>query len=121
LLKAFGNPHLGQKYIHIAGTNGKGSVAAMLESIWMNSGLKVALYSSPHLVRFTERFRINGKEIRPGQVADLVKDLKRVIDPTQLQTFFEVTTAMALIYFARENRIFALWRSGWEDVWTRRT
>ena len=103
LLKAFGNPHLGQKYIHIAGTNGKGSVAAMLESIWMNSGLKVALYSSPHLVRFTERFRINGKEIHPGQVADLVKDLKRVIDPTQPPTFFEVTTAMALIYFAREK------------------
>jgi dihydrofolate synthase/folylpolyglutamate synthase len=103
LLKAFGNPHLGQKYIHIAGTNGKGSVAAMLESIWMNSGLKVALYSSPHLVRFTERFRINGKEIHPGEVADLVKDLKRVIDPTQPPTFFEVTTAMALIYFAREK------------------
>jgi len=103
LLKAFGNPHLGQKYIHIAGTNGKGSVAAMLESIWMNSGLKVALYSSPHLVRFTERFRINGKEIHPGEVADLVKDLKRVINPTQPPTFFEVTTAMALIYFAREK------------------
>jgi dihydrofolate synthase/folylpolyglutamate synthase len=103
LLKAFGNPHLHQKYIHIAGTNGKGSVAAMLESIWMNSGLKVALYSSPHLVRFTERFRINGKEIPPGQVADLVKDLKRVIDQTQPPTFFEVTTAMALIYFAREK------------------
>ena len=103
LLKAFGNPHLGQKYIHIAGTNGKGSVAAMLESIWMNSGLKVALYSSPHLVRFTERFRVNGKEIHPGQVAELVKDLKRVIDPTQPPTFFEVTTAMALIYFAREK------------------
>ena len=103
LLKAFGNPHLHQKYIHIAGTNGKGSVSAMLESILMNSGLKVALYSSPHLVRFTERFRINGKEIPPGQVADLVKDLKRVIDPTQPPTFFEVTTAMALIYFAREK------------------
>jgi len=103
LLKAFGNPHLGQKYIHIAGTNGKGSVAAMLESIWMNSGLRVALYSSPHLVRFTERFRINGKEIHPDEVADLVKDLKRVINPTQPPTFFEVTTAMALIYFAREK------------------
>jgi dihydrofolate synthase/folylpolyglutamate synthase len=57
LLKGFGNPHKGQRYIHIAGTNGKGSVAAMLESILMESGLKVALYSSPHLVRFTERFR----------------------------------------------------------------
>jgi dihydrofolate synthase/folylpolyglutamate synthase len=103
LLKAFGNPHLHQKYIHIAGTNGKGSVAAMLESILMNSGLKVALYSSPHLVRFTERFRINGKEIHPDQVAELVRDLKKVIPPTQPPTFFEVTTAMGLIYFAREK------------------
>jgi len=103
LLEAFGNPHLRQKYIHIAGTNGKGSVAAMIEAILMNSGLKVALYSSPHLVRFTERFRIDGKEIHPGQVADLVRDLKRVVDPTQPPTFFEVTTAMALIYFAREK------------------
>ena len=103
LLEAFGNPHLRQKYIHIAGTNGKGSVAAMLEAILMKSGLKVALYSSPHLVRFTERFRIDGKEIHPGQVADLVRDLKRVVDPTQPPTFFEVTTAMALIYFAREK------------------
>ena len=121
LLKAFGNPHLGQKYIHIAGTNGKGSVAAMLESIWMNSGLKVALYSSPHLVRFTERFRVNGKEIHPGQVADLVKDLKRVIDPTQPPTFFEVTTAMALIYFAREKPDICIMEVGMGDVWTRRT
>jgi dihydrofolate synthase/folylpolyglutamate synthase len=103
LLKAFGNPHLRQKYIHIAGTNGKGSVAAMLEAILMNSGLKVALYSSPHLVRFTERFRIDGKEIHPGQVADLVREVKRVVDPTQPPTFFEFITAMALIHFAREN------------------
>lgn len=103
LLKAFGNPQFHQKYIHIAGTNGKGSVAAMLESILMHSGLKVALYTSPHLVRFTERFRVDGKEIHPDRVADLVKDLKMMIDPAQPPTFFEVTTAMALIVFAREN------------------
>ena len=65
LMKAFGNPHHGQIYIHIAGTNGKGSVAALLETILINSGLKVGFYSSPHLVRFTERFRINKQEIRP--------------------------------------------------------
>ena len=53
LLKSFGNPHDGQSYIHVAGSNGKGSVAASLESILINSGLKVGFYSSPHLVRFT--------------------------------------------------------------------
>ena len=69
LLKAFGNPHLGQRYIHIAGTNGKGSVGAMLESIVMKSGLKVGFYSSPHLVSFTERFRIDRECIRKEQAA----------------------------------------------------
>jgi len=103
LLKAFGNPHQGQRYVHIAGTNGKGSVAAMVDSILRTSGLKVGFYSSPHLVRFTERFRINGKEIPPKTAAGLVEELKRVMDPTQPPTFFEVTTAMGLIYFAREK------------------
>jgi dihydrofolate synthase / folylpolyglutamate synthase len=103
LLRALGNPHRELKYIHIAGTNGKGSVAAMLESILMRSGLKVALYTSPHLVRFTERFRVNGGEIKPAQVATLVAEIREVIHPAQPPTFFEVTTAMALTWFARER------------------
>jgi dihydrofolate synthase/folylpolyglutamate synthase len=103
LLKAFGNPQRGQRYVHIAGTNGKGSVAAMVESILRTSGLRVGFYSSPHLVRFTERFRINAKEIPAETAASLVADLKEVIHPTQPPTFFEVTTAMGLIYFAREK------------------
>jgi dihydrofolate synthase/folylpolyglutamate synthase len=103
LMKALGNPHRELKYIHIAGTNGKGSVAAMLESILMRSGLKVALYTSPHLVRFTERFRVNGGEIEPAQVAALVAEVRGVIHPAEPPTFFEVTTAMALTWFARER------------------
>jgi len=103
LLKAFGNPHRGQKYIHIGGTNGKGSVAAMVESVLMKSGLRVGFYSSPHLVRFTERFRINGKEMAPEKAAAIADELIKVIKPAHPPTFFEVTTAMALIYFAREN------------------
>ena len=63
LLRSLGNPHKGQKYIHIGGTNGKGSVAAFIASILEETGLKVGLYTSPHLVRFTERFRINRVEI----------------------------------------------------------
>jgi dihydrofolate synthase / folylpolyglutamate synthase len=102
LMKSFGNPHHGQVYVHIAGTNGKGSVAALLETILINSGLKVGFYSSPHLVRFTERFRINKQEIKPDLVARVVEELRGVIDTRHPPTFFEVTTAMALIYFARE-------------------
>ena len=103
LLKAFGNPHRRQRYIHIAGSNGKGSVAAMLETILIKSGLKVGFYSSPHLVRFTERFRINGQEIAPDTAAAIAGELIDVIKPGHPPTFFEVTTAMALIYFAREK------------------
>jgi dihydrofolate synthase/folylpolyglutamate synthase len=103
LLKAFGNPHRRQRYIHIAGSNGKGSVAAMVETILIKSGLKVGFYSSPHLVRFTERFRINGQEISPDKAAAIAGELIDVIKPGHPPTFFEVTTAMALIYFAREK------------------
>ena len=103
LLKAFGDPHLGQRYIHIAGTNGKGSVGAMLESILMKSGLKVGFYSSPHLVNFTERFRVNREFIKKDQTVSLIRGLKGVVSQKEVPTFFELTTAMALIYFFRNN------------------
>ena len=75
LLRALGNPHKGQKYIHIGGTNGKGSVAAFIASILEETGLRVGLYTSPHLVRFTERFRINSVEITQQKAADLIEEL----------------------------------------------
>jgi len=103
LLKAFGDPHNGRRYVHIAGTNGKGSVSSFIGSILKEAGLKVGFYSSPHLVRFTERFRINGEEIDRDGVADLIEELRRVIVPDEPPTFFEATTAMALIYFARQK------------------
>jgi len=112
LLNAFGNPHRGQKYIHIGGSNGKGSVAAMLESILLRSGLKVGFYSSPHLVRFLERFRINGQEMAPEKAAGIATELMHVITPGHPPTFFEVTTAMALIYFAREKVDIAIMEVG---------
>jgi len=103
LLKAFGNPHVGQKYVHIGGTNGKGSVSTFIASILRESGLKVGFYSSPHLVRFTERFKINGEEIPKEEAARLIRELREVLPSQEPPTFFEVITAMALIYFAREN------------------
>jgi dihydrofolate synthase/folylpolyglutamate synthase len=103
LLKAFGNPHRGQRYIHIAGTNGKGSVGALLESVLIKSGLKVGLFTSPHLVSFTERFRINGERMEKKEAASLIAELKEVIEHREPPTFFELTTAMALIYFCRSN------------------
>jgi len=112
LLKSFGNPQNGQSYVHVAGSNGKGSVAALLESVLINSGLKVGFYSSPHLVRFTERFRINGREIKRDVVVRIVEELRKVIDPKHPPTFFEVTTAMALIYFEREGTDISIMEVG---------
>ena len=112
IMKKMGNPHKGQKYIHIAGTNGKGSVSAMIESVLMKSGLKVGFYSSPHLVRFTERFRINRKEISKKKVIELTEEIKSIINPAEPPTYFEATTAMALAYFARENTDIAIMEVG---------
>jgi len=103
LLKDLGNPHTDQKYIHIGGSNGKGSVAALIASILKQAGLKVGLYSSPHLVRFSERFKINDEEISTEDVISLIEEIFDVISPDEPPTFFEVTTAMALTYFQRQK------------------
>jgi len=112
LLKVLGNPHKGQKYIHIAGTNGKGSVAAIVASILKQAGLKVGLYSSPHLVRFTERFKINDKEITHEKAETIIDELREAFAPEEPPTYFEATTAMALAYFARENTDIAIMEVG---------
>jgi len=112
LLKALGSPHKGQKYIHIGGTNGKGSVASFLCAILKEAGLRVGFYSSPHLVRFTERFRINDEEIRPEKAETLIRELTEVFVPEEPPTFFEATTAMAITYFAREKTDIAVMEVG---------
>jgi dihydrofolate synthase/folylpolyglutamate synthase len=112
LLSAFGNPHLGQNYIHIAGTNGKGSVATFMGSILQEAGYKVGLYVSPHLVRFTERFRINGTEISQEKAVELIKELQHVFDADEPPTFFEAVTAMSILYFSREKTDIAIMEVG---------
>jgi len=112
LMKKLGNPHHGRKYIHIAGSNGKGSVAAMVESILTKAGMKVGFYSSPHLVRFTERFRINQKEISQSKSVELTDEIRGIIDPDHPPTYFEATTAMALAYFAREKTDISIMEVG---------
>ncbi|MCP4666082.1 MAG: bifunctional folylpolyglutamate synthase/dihydrofolate synthase, partial [Deltaproteobacteria bacterium] len=112
LLKTFGDPHKGRKYVHIAGTNGKGSVAAFVASILKEAGYKVGLYTSPHLVRFTERFRINDVEIPREKAARLIAEVRDAFRQEEPPTFFEATTAMALLYFARENTDIAIMEVG---------
>jgi dihydrofolate synthase / folylpolyglutamate synthase len=112
LLEALGNPHKGQHYLHVAGTNGKGSVAAYLSAILKGAGFKVGLYSSPHLVRFTERFKINDEEISREQVRILIQELTEAFSPVEPPTFFEATTALAMSYFSREKTDIAIMEVG---------
>ena len=112
ILKSFGNPHIGQNYIHIAGTNGKGSVATFMGTILKEAGYRVGTYVSPHLVRFTERFRINGEEISQEKTTELISELQSVFNPDEPPTFFEAVTAMAILHFAREKTDIAIMEVG---------
>ncbi len=103
LLDSVGSPQkrLGM-VVHIAGTNGKGTVAAAIASIFQASGKKTALYTSPHLVDFTERIRINGEPIPRERVAHYCSRLKDAVDENH-STFFEATTVLAFAWFADEG------------------
>lgn len=102
LLQSLGNPHLNKKFIHVAGTNGKGSTSSFLASILKESGYKTGLYTSPHLKSFTERMRINGIPISNDEVIQYVEKFKPIIEELK-PSFFELTTAMAFDYFAKEE------------------
>jgi dihydrofolate synthase / folylpolyglutamate synthase len=95
----FGNPHLKFKTIHVAGTNGKGSVSHMVASILQEAGYKTGLYTSPHLKDFRERIKINGTMIPEYEIVTFVTNHKEIID-TIKPSFFEMTVAMAFNYFA---------------------
>lgn len=109
----FGNPHRRFKTIHIAGTNGKGSVSHMLAAVLQTAGYKTGLYTSPHLKDFRERIRINGEMISTAEVNEWVKQFRINnavwnIDPS----FFELTVAMAFDYFAKEHVDIAVIETG---------
>ncbi|MBF0626699.1 MAG: bifunctional folylpolyglutamate synthase/dihydrofolate synthase [Magnetococcales bacterium] len=99
LLARLGNPHQGLPVVHVAGTNGKGSVIAFLEAICLAAGIPVAVFTSPHLIRFNERLRVNRVEIDDLRLNALLHTVLAQ-DPEEETTFFELTTAAALYYFA---------------------
>ena len=102
LCEALDNPQKKFKSIHVAGTNGKGSTSHMLASVLQSAGYKTGLYTSPHLKSFTERIRINGKEVSQQFVVDFVNRIQSVIEYIR-PSFFEITVAMAFDYFVREQ------------------
>jgi dihydrofolate synthase/folylpolyglutamate synthase len=98
----FGNPHLKYKTIHVAGTNGKGSVSHMIASILQEAGYRTGLYTSPHLKDFRERIKVNGEIISENEVIAFIEKHRNIIESLK-PSFFEMTVAMAFEYFAESK------------------
>ncbi|MCD6583031.1 MAG: bifunctional folylpolyglutamate synthase/dihydrofolate synthase [Desulfuromusa sp.] len=111
LLSRVGNPQKNLRIIHIAGTNGKGSTAAALASIFHAAGIPAGLYTSPHLHSFTERIRINTRQIAESEAVELIEELRPHAEALRT-TFFEFTTAMALLCFQRRGVPWAILETG---------
>ena len=104
LLEKLDNPQTGLKFVHIAGTNGKGSCAAMTASVLKAAKYKTGLYTSPYLYRFNERMQINGKEIPDDVLAELVGRVKPIAEAMEDHpTEFELMTAVALLWYQQEK------------------
>jgi dihydrofolate synthase/folylpolyglutamate synthase len=111
-----GQPQDKLRFIHVAGTNGKGSTCAMLENMYRAAGLRVGLFTSPHLVSFAERIQVNRQWIAQQDVARLVQEMRSATvfsgDGEACPTFFEVVTVMALKYFAEQRCDLVVWETG---------
>lgn len=110
-----GNPQEKLRFIHVAGTNGKGSTCAMLESIYRAAGLRVGLFTSPHLVSFRERIQVNRQLVSENDVVRLVTEIQPLLKQFPADhhpTFFEVVTVMALKFFAAQKCDLVIWETG---------
>jgi dihydrofolate synthase/folylpolyglutamate synthase len=109
ILQRLNHPQRTYPTLHIAGTNGKGSSAAMLAAMLQAGGYRVGLYTSPHLMDFRERIRVQDEDISEECVCELTEYIRRVADPVNSLTFFELTTAMAFQHFLNEQVDIASW------------
>src|SRR5881396_179139 len=115
LAELAGNPQERLRFIHVAGTNGKGSTCAMLESIYRAAGLRVGLFTSPHLISFGERIQVNRRPVSEREVVRLVLEMQPLLGQfprDEHPTFFEVATVMALRYFAGQECDLVIWETG---------
>ena len=104
LVEVLGNPQQSLRFIHVAGTNGKGSVCAMLESICRAQGLKTGLFTSPHLVRYNERIQVNRRPVPDTEIIRGINEIRTLISEHDLNpSFFEITTALSFLYFFRSQ------------------
>ncbi|GFO54326.1 bifunctional folylpolyglutamate synthase/dihydrofolate synthase [Geomonas sp. Red276] len=110
LMAALGDPQKNLPTVHVVGTNGKGSTASFLSSILTTAGYRTGLFTSPHLISFTERIRIDGREISEDSVVRLAQRVMAAAPPET--TFFEMITALAVLYFAEEGVDIAVFEAG---------
>ncbi|GIW78891.1 MAG: hypothetical protein KatS3mg105_0698 [Gemmatales bacterium] len=104
LLHLLGEPQKNLRIVHIAGSKGKGSTAAMLASILRQAGYRTGLFTSPHLVRVEERIQVDGRAIGADELTALVADIKQCVDENNVvPTFFEMSTALGFLHFARRR------------------
>ena len=122
LLRKLGDPHLELPIIHVAGTKGKGSTAAMLAAVLTASGVRTGLYCSPHLHRLEERFSVDGNPASQADLVEMVDVLRDTVEQLELDahndehrgaTFFEITTAMGLLYLRSEASVRSCSKSAW--------
>lgn len=115
LARLAGDPQDSLRFIHVAGTNGKGSTCAMLESVYRAAGLRVGLFTSPHLVEFRERIRVDGRMISEAELIEKTKKIRELLaqfkGPSH-PTFFEVVVVIALLCFAEAKCDLVIWETG---------
>ena len=122
LLAALAHPEARFAAVHVAGTNGKGSVCALVERVLRAAGLRTGLYTSPHLVDFRERIRVNGRWPSETALAERLDAIAALASENAAHTFFEVATALAFDHFARARASSGPWsRWGWAAGSTPRT
>jgi len=116
LLKRLGDPHLSMKYVHVAGTDGKGSISSCIASILISSGIRTGLYTSPHIEDFKERITVNGEKITDAETEKLLLMMKDCVRDMEAEgrvpTFFEMTTAMAFLHFRNKGVEYAVMEVG---------
>ncbi len=116
LLEVLGSPQNGMKFIHIAGTNGKGTTSTMLSNILVDAGYKTGLFTSPYVFDFCERIQVNSKNIPKNDLADIISEVKQAVEKVSKKGFepteFEAITAAALLYFKRMECDYAVMEVG---------
>lgn len=116
LLRRLGDPHLSMKYVHVGGTDGKGSISSCVASMLISSGIRTGLYTSPHIEDLRERITVNGEKMTDAETEELLQIMKDRVEDMEKDgkapTFFEITTAMAFLHFKKKGVEYAVMEVG---------